>query len=113
MVELLAGLRERYALVTVELIFHERPELTLRYMPNDVSATITPGVTGSGEMLTAVPVRLASRALQEAPEVVVWNNETEFPEGLPSIAATVGKLAELVDPVTYAFPLPSIARPYR
>src|ERR1017187_5168607 len=111
MVELFARLRDRYAPVIVEACVHERPELMVRNMPASVSATITPGVTGSGEMLVATPGRVASKGAQEAPEFAVWYNETEFPERLPSIGATVGNCAESVYPVTYAFPLPSIARP--
>src|ERR1039458_2111655 len=103
MVELFARLRDRYAVVSVEACVHERPELMVRNMPDSVSATITLGVPGSGEMLVAAPGRLASKGTQEAPELVVWYNETEFPERLPSIAATVGNCAEAVCPVTYAF----------
>src|ERR1035441_4013880 len=79
MVELFARLRDRYAPVIVEACVHERPELMVRNMPASVSATITPGVTGSGEMLVATPGRVASKGAQEAPEFAVWYNETEFP----------------------------------
>src|ERR1039458_4234259 len=111
MVELFAGLRDKFAPLKVETIGQERPELAVRNMPASVAATITPGALGSGEMLLTAPGMFASKGAQEAPEVVVWNNETEFPERPPSIGATVGNWAESVYPVTYAFPLPSIARP--
>src|ERR1019366_9594953 len=109
MVEGFAGLRDRNPPARFELSAHERPESAVRNMPDSVSATITPGVPGA--MLVAAPGRCVSKGVQEVPELVVRFNETEFPVRLPSIGVTVGNWAESVYPVTYAFPVPSIARP--
>ena len=106
----MAGLRDRYAFVTADSLVHDWPESMLRNIPDSVLA-ITPGVPGSGEILVTAPGIFASNGVQVAPELVVWNNETEFPGIFPWIAATVGNCAESVYPVTYAFPMASIAKP--